>query len=228
MSYAEQRRVQKPISMAAAVALNGSIIAAIMLSPLVVTPREKPPITIAINAKPPVIPPDPVDTAKPDPRPLTPTYVPPTNTPFDPPDDPPFITNTPPEVVGGFVDGKGGGDIDIPDIVKPPEVITPPPPPIFIKAKRDMRFARDFQPNYPSGLLAREVEGTASVRVLIGVDGRVREASIVSASHPDFGQAAVRQALKAWRFKPATRGGVAVEDWQTVSVSFVINESNRL
>ena len=51
----------------------------------------------------------------------------------------------------------------------------------------------------------------------------MREAQVVSASHPDFGKAAVKQALKAWRFKPATRGDVAVEDWQTLSVRFTID-----
>jgi periplasmic protein TonB len=220
MSYGEQRRAQKPVSIAAAVALNGSIIAAIMLSPLVVSPREKPPTIVATNVRPPVIPPDVIDPQKDQIKPLPDIYVPTTDLPVDPPIDQVDTTTKRPENTGGFAQGKGGGD-DIGDFVKPPEVIVPPP--LFVRAKRDSQFAKDFQPDYPNMLLLRGIEGTATVRVLIGTDGRVRQANVVSASHPDFGKAAVRQALKAWRFKPATRGGVAVEDWQTIPVSFVIN-----
>ena len=38
-----------------------------------------------------------------------------------------------------------------------------------------------------------------------------------------FAKATEKQALKAWRFKPATRDGIAVEDWQTLTVRFDIN-----
>ena len=75
---------------------------------------------------------------------------------------------------------------------------------IFKKALRDMRFAKDFQPTYPPSLLVREIEGSATIRVLVGADGRVREAQVVSATHPDFGKSAVRQALKAWRHPTST------------------------
>jgi hypothetical protein len=41
--------------------------------------------------------------------------------------------------------------------------------------------------------------------VLIGSDGRVREAQVVRATIP-ISAATVKQALKAWRFTPAMRG----------------------
>jgi periplasmic protein TonB len=218
MSYADQRRPQKTFSLAAALTVNGSIIAAIMLSPMVVNPEKERTRTTATVVQPEAIPPDQKIEPKLEPRPLPPVYVPPT--PFDFPidRDPPFTSKDPPVDPGGVMDGKGKDDglaIDL----KPKD----PPPAIFKRAVRDSRFAGDFQPNYPSGLLVREIEGSATIRVLVGTDGRVREASVVSATHPEFGKAAIRQALKAWRFKPATRGGEPVEDWVTVPVSFVIN-----
>jgi protein TonB len=98
------------------------------------------------------------------------------------------------------------------------------PPPIFKAAARDPKFARDFQPDYPVGLLQREIEGKVTIKVLVGTDGRVREANVISATHPDFAKITQRQALSQWRFKPATRDGKPVEDWQTLTVRFDINE----
>jgi periplasmic protein TonB len=222
MSYADQARRQKPASMAAAVAVNGSIIVAIMLSPMVVNPPKDDERTSIFNVPRPKPPPPPVDKAKTDPMPLPPIYTP--DPPFKPKNKPqqPETTNNPAGPIGGLASGTGTGTgLGGGEEIKMQPII--PPPPIFKKALRDRRFAREFQPDYPSSLLVREIEGSATVRVLIGTDGRVRRANVVSASHPDFGKAAVRQALKAWRFKPATRGDEAVEDWQTISVTFVIN-----
>lgn len=218
MSYAEQRRPQKTFSLAAALTVNGSIIAAIMLSPMIVNPPDKRTRTTATVVQPEVIPPENNVESKSEPRRLPPTYVPPQPFDFQIDKDPPFTSKDPPPDTGSVMDGKGKDDglgIDI----RPKD----PPLPIFKRAVRDGRYASSFQPNYPSRLLVREVEGSATIRVLVGTDGRVREASVVSATHPDFGDAAVRQALKAWRFKPATRGGEPVEDWVTIPVSFVIN-----
>jgi periplasmic protein TonB len=71
--------------------------------------------------------------------------------------------------------------------------------------------------------LRLEIEGSVTVRVLIGTDGRVRQVQVVRATDPEFAKATERQALRAWRFKPATRDGVPVEDWQTLTVRFDIN-----
>jgi periplasmic protein TonB len=224
MSYVTQNRRQNPGSMLAAIAINGSIILAVALSPMVINPPEAPTrtTTFPVPREDPVPPKDPIKKEEVDtnPRTLPPIHVP--ETPIDMRNDreQATTTNDPVENTGGAVDGSGKGD----EAVTTPRVDPDPvlPPPVFRKATRDMRFADDFQPQYPPGLIQREIEGSATIRVLIGPDGRVREASVVSATHPDFGKAAVKQALKAWRFKPATRGDEKVEDWQTISVSFVI------
>lgn len=219
MRYAEQKRPQKTFSLAAALAVNGSIIAAIMLSPMVVNPPEKKPRTTVTAVEPEKIPPERSVARKADPQTSTPVDVP--SKPFDFPVDksPPTPSDDPSLNSRGFKDGKGD-DAGFGLEILPKE---PPPLPIFKRATRDDRFADDSQPIYPSRLLLRKIEGSALIRVLVGTDGRVRQAMVVSATHPDFGNAAVKQAMKAWRFKPATRGGKPVEDWVTLPISFVIN-----
>ena len=216
MSYASETKRTSPASMALAIGVNGSIILAVALSPVIVEQIKRDPFegrSIPVEPLPPKQDEQKQDSAT---RPLDPVYVPePVNTNI--PNDPVDI-RTGHEETGDIViaDRTGSGETLIKD--PPPE-----PPAIFSAATRDPRFARDFQPDYPSNLLQREIEGSATVRVLIGSDGRVREAQLVRATHPDFGKATVRQALKAWRFRPATRGDVAVEDWQTLSVRFTID-----
>lgn len=216
MSYATENKRPNPASMALAIGVNGSIILAVALSPVIVEKVIRDPFegrSIPIDPLPPK-----VDEQKPDTdtKPLDPVYAP------DPiikeiPTDPVVIRTGNEESTGSVVaEGNGTGETLIKD---PPT----DPPAIFKAATRNARFAGDFQPDYPANLLQREIEGSATVRVLIGTDGRVREAQVVRATHPDFGKATVKQALKAWRFNPATRGDVAVEDWQTLSVRFTID-----
>ena len=123
------------------------------------------------------------------------------------------------QITGTIMDDAGGGDDDMTEIVR--EIVRPTP--VFKAAERDARFARSFQPDYPLGMLRQEIEGSVTVRVLVGTDGRVRQVQIIRATDPNFARSTERQALKAWRFKPATRDGQPVEDWQTLTVRFDIN-----
>ncbi len=220
MSYASETKRTNPTSLVLAIGVNGSIILAVALSPVVVEQIKRLPGTEAINVPIEPAPPE-VETQKQDSdtKPLDPVFVPKPAVDTQVLTDNKSATGDEPVTDTTVAEGKGGGEIRIAETI----VIPDPPPAIFRGAMRDARFARDFQPGYPPGLLQKEIEGTASIRVLIGTDGRVRQAQVVSASHPDFGKAAVKQALKSWRFKPATRGDVAVEDWQTLDVRFTID-----
>ncbi|WP_380873201.1 hypothetical protein ACFB49_40010 [Sphingomonas sp. DBB INV C78] len=93
-----------------------------------------------------------------------------------------------------------------------------PPAPILADATVDPRAP--FQPSYPPRLARQEINGNAVVRVLIGSDGRVKAVEMVSATDPEFFEATKKQALRFWRFKPATRDGLAVESWRTMTVRF--------
>ena len=65
----------------------------------------------------------------------------------------------------------------------------------------------------------------ARVRVLIGSDGKVKQVELVSTDSPGFFDATKRRALANWRFKPATRGGVAEESWKEMTVRFEIRNA---
>jgi protein TonB len=58
------------------------------------------------------------------------------------------------------------------------------------------------------------------VRVTIGVDGRVRAVEQVSATSAAFYRATERQALRHWRFRPATLDGRPVESRLVLEVIF--------
>lgn len=99
-----------------------------------------------------------------------------------------------------------------------------PPLPILIKAKPDTRYMRHFQPDYPGTMIRAQMEGVVKVRVLIGADGRVQSVELVEATNPAFWEATRKQALRYWRFKPATRDGVAITSEQVMTVRFRLDD----
>ena len=227
MSYVTAKAQSKPIGMSAAVIINGSIIAAIMLSPMVVNQFPSEPRTTIVDVPHQAPPPIDEKIEKPaEQRPLDPIYTPPTAVDNRPHQNDISTTTEPVTPEQPTFDGKGEETYAVDGGIKVEDEKAFTPLPIFAAAVRDPRWLKNFQPGYPSRLLAREIEGSAKVRVLIGTNGKVRQANLVSATHPEFGQATVDHALKSWRFKPATRDGVAVEDWQTLTVQFTITSAN--
>lgn len=218
MSYVTQNKKDRASAMSMAVLINGSIILAVALSPIVAQQvRETGRTKIFDVPNDPPKPPPP--TMPDDPAPIDSVFTPPSPTPLPPVDNDIRTTPdpTPPQPpVGGM-----GTSIDppLPPVIDKPVLPLAP----FMAAARDPRFAANFQPAYPHKMEQRQVEGSVKVKVLIGRDGRVRQVQILSATDPAFAEATERQALKAWRFRPATRGGEAVEDWQTLTVRFTIN-----
>lgn len=210
----------KPGALSVAVGLNGAIVAALIFSsPEIV--RNIDPIFEGVNIPLPPEPP-PVLEKKPDLKPEIKTdqrvVTPPPPerpVPFDNPrPDPTGLTGDPaPTGLEGGVPGGTG-------TVLPPYV--PPHVPVLVGARPDPRFARALQPDYPPGERRAEREGRVTVRVLIGVDGRVKQVELVSAASDQFYEATRRQALDKWRFTPATRDGVPEEAWRTMSVTFVL------
>ena len=117
------------------------------------------------------------------------------------------------------------------DIAPPPQNEMPARPnlelaradPVFVTASIDPRAQARFQPDYPLNLIRAGIEGFATVRVLIGSDGRIRAVEMVNATDPAFFEATRNQALRYWRFTPATSDGIAVESWRTMTVRFKLN-----
>ena len=64
------------------------------------------------------------------------------------------------------------------------------------------RLLSRIDPRYPDELMEQGIRGAVRVRFTVDRQGRVRDAQIVSATHPAFAKA-VREVLPRWRFEPA-------------------------
>ncbi len=206
-----------PGSLGVALAVNGVVIGALFFAAPHVLPfvPDTPLITYVPYTPPP--PPEPAPPAdplirqqpRPAPRPDAPIPQVPTQTDTGLTVVPDPIPYTPP--IG--VEGTGTGTV----AVDPPKL-----PPLFVQPGIDPRYAAEFQPSYPSEERRAEREGRVVVRVLVGIDGRVKQVERVSATTDAFYRATLDRALAKWRFKPATRDGVPVEAWRSMALTFVL------
>lgn len=208
-SYSPGSR-HRPVAVALAVGLPAALLVSVALSPMIVErpPQKIPLIGTLITLPQPPPKPDQVPVPQPRthltaPRPRTELVeITPIKTPLMPP----------------TIDVSRLGDIG-------PVIADPPPPlarPKLVEARIDPRYQTLFQPDYPAREQRGGIEGVAKVRVLIGTDGRVKAVEQVSATSPGFFEETRRRALSKWRFKPATRDGVAEESWQVMTVRFQI------
>lgn len=221
--YAEHRyepRQSRSVSLGAAFLINGAVMAGIvfLIAPKVGI-KDIPNVLTGRNI-PTEIPPPPADEPKPEPKaePRTSSAPRPTAP------EPLFRTES---------TNTTRTTTEIPPLPPLPDVAekpgpanfaepTPLPPLPFVNAAQDARYLKDFQPPYPASELRAERDGLVRLKVLIGIDGRVKAVEQLSATSDAFFEAARRQALSKWRFKPATRGGVPEESWKTMSVRFEI------
>lgn len=216
-----QPRAPRSISFGAALAINGAIIAGLMFSVPDLLPKPQPKPFEGRNI--PLPQPVPEDTPKPKPRPekaVARTEPRPTI-----PD--PIIPTSSESLIRGTTVIPDSRPIDTRPADPGPPVALDPPKPIvaLIGASQDSRYLRDFQPEYPSQEIRAQRDGVVTLRVLIGADGRVKAVEPLSATSDAFFAVTKRQALGKWRFRPATRGGVAEESWKTMTVRFRLEDA---
>jgi protein TonB len=211
--YLDQK-TRSPLSLGAAIAINGAVVGALLLAVpdfIPQTPKIFEPIWVNPDPPPPEMDPPPPQEPRADPqRPIE--QITPTDT-LLPPDDTIFTLPKPPEPVGtGIFEGTGA------------TTVTPPHEPVFVGPQINPRYRDQLQPAYPPGKIRSDEEGVVEVRVLIGADGRVKQVQKISATDEAFYRATEEQALRRWRFLPATRDGVAVESWQVKTVRFRLDQ----
>jgi len=100
----------------------------------------------------------------------------------------------------------------------------PPPVPVLVEASIDPRALPAFQPDYPGSMLRMGMEGSVTVRVTISPQGRVVDIEKISATDDAFWIATQRHALRKWRFRPATRDGLAVQSSKQLTVRFTLTD----
>jgi periplasmic protein TonB len=229
MAFADldQKATLNPAGLGAALAINAGVFAALLLiAPNVLGPKatDNGRINVRMLHTPKPVPktdPEVPPKAKRDIDAVTPTPQPP----------PPSGARTRTDLETGPVSSFAGGEIEDslpPPDPDPPLAPTPEPssapivPPVLVPAVVHPGYVSALQPPYPPGRQRAEEGGFATVSVSIGVNGRVTSVAIRAASHPDFAEATRKQALAKWRFKPATKDGVAVESTREMTVRFVM------
>jgi protein TonB len=76
-------------------------------------------------------------------------------------------------------------------------------------------------PVFPSLAMNLGVEGTVLVNALISENGDVIQAAIVKGIKGSYGFEEVSQnAVRKWKFKPATKDGINVRVWKTIAINF--------
>lgn len=210
--FAQKRN--SPTSLGLVILLHAALIAAVILvrSPAFERLTHPPTVVTLI--------PEPTDPPRDPPRPEQPQQ------PQERLDQPPPLNPTPP--TGPAVDNRpppnqlagetaGSGIVDIPRL--PPE---PPALPVRRAARIDP--SSQLQPPYPPSELRAERDGRVQVRVTIGPDGRVTDVALISATSDAFWLVTRQQALRHWRFRPATVDGRPVQETRTMSLLFRIED----
>lgn len=84
-----------------------------------------------------------------------------------------------------------------------------------------LEYASAPAPAYPREAILDGIEGTVLLKVLVGVDGKPLSVEIArSSGNRRLDDAARRQVLRRWMFKPAIRDGQAVQVYGMVPVNF--------
>lgn len=96
-----------------------------------------------------------------------------------------------------------------------------PPPPTGPLTTESLQYALAPPPSYPREALMAGVEGTVVLKVLVDVDGTPLEVEIQrSSGNRRLDDAAKRQVLRKWKFRPAIREGRAIQVYGLVPVNF--------
>ena len=84
-------------------------------------------------------------------------------------------------------------------------------------------FRTRIIPDYPERARQREIEGSVTVSVLVGVDGRIRTMQVLEAVPPGVFEESVLAALRQSTFEPAQYRGDPVETWVNIPFPFRLN-----
>lgn len=81
-----------------------------------------------------------------------------------------------------------------------------------------------LSPEYPPQARMRRLEGHVVLDFVVAADGTVRDVDVVTAVPAGVFTVAARQAVRAWRFAPGTRGGQPVPVRVRQTITFELNQ----
>ena len=196
--------------MAGAIALNAAALMLLMVPiagpPQMPLAEEDPPPPVFIDPKPVEIPPTPpmVPVEKRTQRPTT----------------APIVTPTPPAVDTPIL--VDHSEMPLPPVDTPPQIDPGPPlPPSDTPPSARLQYASAPPPTYPREMMSKGLEGTVVLKVLVDIDGTPISVEIQrSSGHFKLDDAAKRQVLRKWKFKPAIVDGRATQVYGIIPISF--------
>lgn len=95
-----------------------------------------------------------------------------------------------------------------------------PAPSAPVPAPTEVAATDTPPPDYPIKLACEGIGGVATLKVVVGIDGKTSGIQVVKSSgQPELDAAAVK-AVEGWQFKAATRGGQAHSTTIQVPVNF--------
>jgi protein TonB len=198
------------LGMAGAIALNAAALMLLLVpvsAPMRTVDAESPPV-VFIEPKAPPPPPPPIEEV-PVVRPRTETPMPQVQQPPQP---------QPPVQQEAVVPE---GNTYVPPIEPTDTVSLPVQPDPGPMTSTRLEYASAPAPTYPREAILDGIEGTVLLKVLVGVDGKPLSVEIErSSGHRRLDDAARRQVLRRWMFKPAIRDGQAVQVYGMVPVNF--------
>jgi protein TonB len=81
---------------------------------------------------------------------------------------------------------------------------------------------RTVPPVYPTELRREGVAGVVKVKFTVDVQGNVSDPTVESSSNPGFDKAAI-DAIKKWKFKPATQDGTPIAKAVSIPLKFTLD-----
>ena len=81
------------------------------------------------------------------------------------------------------------------------------------------------KPEYPLSEFRQGHEGSTILEIYVDESGRVTEARVkTSSGYEALDQAAVKQALRSWRFIPGTKDGKPQAMWRVIAMTFKLSD----
>ena len=204
-----------PVAIGATIAVHALVVGAFILIPKEVIAPYVPQILIGKQI--------PIDPPPPEAQPQPPESRMPVRPTTDPiPTNPDDLVKLPDSGTGPIVPAGDTGTDTSGGITLPP--LEPVYEPRLVEPGIDPRAMSAFQPDYPGSMIRQGMEGSVTVRVSIGADGKVTAIERLSATDEAFWIATQRHAMRKWRFRPATRDGVAVPGIKVLTVHFKLTD----
>lgn len=165
-------------------------------------------------------PPQPVENTPP-PPPSTPQVVAPP--PLIKVPVPPLPITTDPELVPAPVSAAAVVNA-APAVAAPP---TPAPPSSVQSGNLATQMVSGKPPRYPIESRRKREQGTVVLALTVGLDGAVENLTIAQSSGFPRLDAAARDAVRNWRWKPTTRDGQPVRVKGVVEIPFILRSEDR-